>query len=129
MKQSVLNIKCWLITSIMLLTGAYIVPASAENNYYEINGIWYQLYGNSQTPIARVVSSFYYEPTDEYKTISYKGNIDIPDVVNFEGTEYQAQIDTYSFYQCDEMVSVTIPNSFTYIRIIISTFFHTIQSK
>ena len=115
MKQSVLNIKCWLITSIMLLTGAYIVPASAENNYYEINGIWYQLYGNSQTPIARVVSSFYYEPTDEYKTISYKGNIDIPDVVNFEGTEYQAQIDTYSFYQCDEMVSVTIPSSFTYI--------------
>lgn len=115
MKQGLFNIKCWLVTSIMLLTEAYILPASAENNYYEINGIWYQLYSNSQTPIARVVSSFYYEPISGYKTINYKGNIEIPDMVNFGGTEYHTQIDAYSFYQCDEMVSVTIPKSVTYM--------------
>ena len=47
---------------------------------------------------------------------TYSGNVTIPEWVLYSGKSYiVAGVGAFSFYQCSSLISVTIPNSVTYI--------------
>ena len=55
---------------------------------------------------------------NDYSSYSneYSGDIVIPESVTYNGKSYPiASIDDYAFYACDNLLSVTIPNTITYI--------------
>lgn len=68
----------------------------------EINGLWYELV--SKTKEAKVI---------QYKNdIKYSGDIVIPEIVEYEGVNCSVtNIGESAFYNCDNLTSITIPNS------------------
>ena len=96
--------------------GTYeIVVSGAEATNYDItyvngtltieggiNGIFYEFNGDK----AIVVASPY----------KYQGNVVIPASVNYNGKEYSvSSIGSKAFYDCSDLISITIPNSLTSI--------------
>ena len=83
-------------------------------NRYEINGIcysWYSGMGDTFTVTYKGDSYNAYKPEDQYK-----GDIVIPETVEFEGKTYRVtKIDSYAFYSDPELTSVKIPNTITNI--------------
>ena len=79
-----------------------------EGNLYQgvvINGICYNLIDDvfKATVVANASSK-------------YSGNINIPESVTYEGKSYQVTtIGERAFYKCDNLTSVTVPNSVTSI--------------
>ena len=64
----------------------------------EIDGIYYNL--NSTNKTAEVTSGY------------YTGNITIPAIIVHEGSQYEVtSIGIFAFFQCSELMSVTIPSS------------------
>ena len=67
-----------------------------------INGINYNLY--SPTKTATVIQA------------PYSGNVNIPSQVTYSGVTYTVKsIDNQAFENCSNLISVTIPNSVTFI--------------
>lgn len=102
------------LSLIVLFFGNSVMVANAQN--IERNGIWYQLqdlnqYGNGY--IANVIN--YYIIDDMWYYFKYKGDIVIPDVITYEGIEYETNLNNYVIYDCDELTSVTIPRSVSWI--------------
>ena len=81
-----------------------MMPLVANADAVEINGIYYNIVPKSKA--AEVTSS----PTN------YSGAISIPSFVTYGGTAYSVtSIGEKAFYLCDNLTSVTIPNSVTSI--------------
>ena len=90
----------------IILLAMMLLPMVAGAENVEINGIWYEL--ASAGKWARVIQ----KPNYEY----YKGSVDIPESVTYGGTEYRVEIiESSAFRGCNELTSITIPNSISNI--------------
>ena len=77
-----------------------LLPMMASADVVEIDGLYYNLISKVKT--AEVTSN----PN------RYSGNVNIPEKVKHEGTEYSVtNIGEFAFRECTELTSVTIPNS------------------
>ena len=89
-----------LLLSILMM----LLPLLANAESVEINGIYYNL--STETNTAEVT----------YGPDYYSGDIVIPETVNYEGISYSVtSIGNGTFFNCDELTSITIPNSVTSI--------------
>ena len=80
------------------------LPLTATASSVTVNGINYYINGNNATIDGP-------ENPDELS-----GDIIFPASINYNGNEYPVTtIDGYAFLGCDNITSVTIPNSITYI--------------
>ena len=97
----------------ILLTAALqlcCLAASAQTKV-EIDGIWYNLY--SETEQAEVT---YTGSSDDENWNEYSGSITIPATVTHEGMEYSVtRIGDYAFEGCYDLTDITIPESVTSI--------------
>ena len=90
----------------LLLYWGLTISCISQSYSVEINGIYYDLYSNGYQ--AEVVKS----PDNN----RYRGNIDIPSTITYEGTTYDVTIIGYgAFEQCKDVTSISIPNSVTEI--------------
>ena len=86
------------------------LPMLASAEPVEIDGIWYRL--DAKTKEAYVT----YNPTVEWNTGSYYGEIVIPASVTYENVKYNVTgIGVQAFKNSYSLTSVTIPNSITSI--------------
>ena len=80
-----------------------MVGAKALADTFTVNGIKYQTINASTVMVVANANS----PT-------YSGDIDIPSSVTYDATTYSVTgIGGYAFYYCEDLTSVTIPNSVT----------------
>ena len=94
-------------TTILLL--ALLLPATAAAYDFEMDGIYYSIYGNTA-----IVT--YKGPNINNTNNDYSGSVVIPATVTHNGTTYQVTtIGVYAFYRCTGLTSVVIPNSVTAI--------------
>jgi hypothetical protein len=94
--------------TIILLLSLLSVLNSFAQGFFESDSIRYQLNTSPHSPKnVRVVSLI---------NDRYKGDIEIPAYVVFDGVEYAVkEIDAEAFYGCREMTSVSIPEGITRI--------------
>ena len=93
-----LNVKLMALTVLMSMVGA-----KALADTFTVNGIKYQTINASTVMVVANANS----PT-------YSGDIDIPSSVTYDATTYSVTgIGGYAFYYCEDLTSVTIPNSVT----------------
>ena len=93
------------ITSTLLLL-ALLLPGTATAYDFEVDGIYYLIFNNE----AVVTSGNSWEWDWEYG--SYSGDVTIPESVTYDGTTYSVTaIDHRAFTNCNELTSVSIPNS------------------
>lgn len=92
----------------LLLTLLMFLPILASAQEVEIDGLWYNLFPDNHT--AEVI---------RYKNgIKYSGNVVIPNKVISNGVNYVVnKIHRTTFHNCDEMTSISIPNSVTTIEV------------
>ena len=97
-----------LITSAIMLM-ALLLPATAVAHDIEVDGIYYNINGDEATVTFR--GTYTHSYSDEYT-----GDVTIPSAVTYGGTTYAVTaIGESAFLFCDEVTSVTIPNSVTSI--------------
>lgn len=97
MKKKLLNL-------LLTLLGSTTLHASLSAN---IDGIYYRLYGNSNTAMVTYGST---------NVDSYSGDVIIPSTVIYEGDIYMVtSIGELAFCDCSSLTSITIPNSITSI--------------
>ncbi len=95
-----------LLLLIALLAAA--LPASAKDNLFFYNDLKYKILSEVQKTVAVITNG-----SDYYK---YSGDIVIPETVIYAHSTYTVtEIDDYAFQYCNELTSVTIPNSVTSI--------------
>ena len=88
--------------SIMLLT--LLLPATANAYDFEVDGIYYNYFNVGNTV----------EVTYSPNSKGYSGDVTIPPVVTFNGSTYSVTaIGEGAFNRCDNLTSVSIPNSVT----------------
>ena len=81
---------------LLLLVALLPMAANAFDAY--IDGIYYNFFGNEATVT----------PGD-YK---YSGDVVLPESVIYNGQNYRVTtIDSYSFYECSGLISITIPTT------------------
>ena len=98
------TIKTWLITIAVLLCGTTTLEAETV----QIEGIWYILSDYIESNVVQVTSS-----TDGTK---YAGTVIIPSTVEYNNKTYTVTgINVGAFKNCNELNSVTIPESVTSI--------------
>lgn len=98
------TIKTWLTTIAMLLCGTTTLEAETV----QIEGIWYILSDYTESNVVQVTSS-----TDGTK---YTGTVIIPSAVEYNNKTYTVTgINVGAFKNCNELNSVTIPESVTSI--------------
>ncbi len=87
-----------------------LLPFLANAETVEIDGIWYTLIPKGN--VAEVTKN----PSDDFYTGSYSGEIIIPEKITYEGKEYPVKkIGDYAFHPCHDLNMITIPNSVTSI--------------
>ncbi len=91
-------------TTFLLL--ALLLPATATAYDFEVDGIYYFIYNNE----AIVTNGNSWGWDWEYG--SYAGDVTIPETVTYDGTTYSVTgISSSAFANCNELTSVSIPNS------------------
>ncbi len=95
------NFKHWLATMAVLLCS---VAANAED--FEVGGIYYRISSESDRTVT---------VTHSYPYGGYSGkNVEIPSSVMHNGVTYRVtEIDLMAFYDCNDIKSITLPNSIT----------------
>ena len=92
-----------------LLLLALLLPAAAAAHDFEVGGIYYNINGDEATVTFR--GTYTHSYSDEYT-----GDVTIPSTVTYGGITYAVTaIGERAFLFCDEVTSVTIPNSVTSI--------------
>ena len=77
---------------------------------FEVDGIYYQITAENEVALTFA--------DDSYTTVSdeYTGDVVIPQTVTYQNKLYDVtSIADFAFCFCDEMISITIPNSVTSI--------------
>ena len=98
------NAKLWLMTIVLLLCSLMV---SAQT---EVNGIYYNLF-HDMTAVVTYRGSYANEYFNEYT-----GEVTIPSTITYEGNTYRVtSIDNYTFYQCEYLTSIIIPEGVTSI--------------
>ena len=99
------------------LKDSYTIPATEPEAtkdpvFMEVDGIRYGNDPNSNPHTVWVAEKLDYDTMKG----TYKGDIVIPSQITYEGTTYMVTtIGAYSFYNCQELLSVSIPNGVTQI--------------
>ncbi len=94
----------------LLLFLMMLLPMVASADRVKIDGLYYNLI--SKDNIAEVVNT----PTIEERSELYAGDIIIPSVISYQGTDYKVvKIGDDAFHQSYNLKSVVIPNSVTAI--------------
>ena len=89
-------------TTLLLL--ALLLPATAVAFDFSVDGIYYNITGDSTVEVTSRV---------QYSA-DYKGDVTIPATVSYSGTDYNVTaIGETAFMGCHEMTSLSIPNSVT----------------
>ena len=104
MKKIAINL---LLTLLLSMVG---LQAYAEFSIIriQVDGLYYNL--DKENHLAEVT----YMPA--YLEETYKGDIEIPSVIDYEGSKYNVKyIGWRAFYNCFWLTSITIPNSVTFI--------------
>ena len=92
---------------ILLLFVVFLLPLLASAYDFKSGGIYYNIVDNNTVSVTYGKSQY----------SSYSGDIVIPRQVTYNGkTYYVRQIGNHSFFYCDYLTSVTIPNTVTYIN-------------
>lgn len=93
------------LRTVALLALLWVLPqAHTAAQEFEVDGIWYSVLSEGG---AQVIAN----PDNSVYTHS---EVILPETVSYEGTEYAVtEIGASAFYQCADMVSVTIPKSIT----------------
>ena len=92
-------------TALLLL--ALLLPATATAYDFEVDGIYYDINGVEATVTYG---------NDIWISGSYHGDVNIPDEVTYNGKTYSVTaIGSNAFWCCNDLTSVTIPNSVTII--------------
>ena len=95
------------LTKHIYLTLALILPTASLAYDFEVDGIYYNIYGN----IVSVTDA-----DGNRETPNYSGDVIIPATVTYNGTTYSVtSIDRFAFYHCVELSSIDIPNSVTFL--------------
>lgn len=95
-------------TTILML--ALLMPTFATAHSFEVDGIYYNIKDNEAAVTYK--GSSYNQNSDRYT-----GDLTIPATVTYNGNTYAVTtIDLYAFYKCNNLTSVTIPNSVTSIK-------------
>ena len=108
------------IIQLTLLLVAILVPATAssiQRYQFESDCVYYKIVGNEAMVTCMYDNSYYDEDyyVNDYSS-DYSGFVVIPETVYYNGITYPVTaIDSYTFYQCSGLTSVTIPNSVTSI--------------
>lgn len=93
----------------ILLLLAILMPATTAAYDFSYQGIYYDIYGDE-------VAVTYKEFPDYNGHGVYSGDVTIPDSVRFFTKTYPVAGITFSaFYGCNELTSITIPNTVRYI--------------
>jgi len=88
----------------IIIVFACLLPMETFAEKVEIDGIYYNL--NLSQAYASVLSG----------PDKYKGNVNIPENITYSGNNYKVKIiGNYAFQDCQDLTSVTIPNSVTVI--------------
>ena len=97
-----------LLTLFSLIVSTTLLAYDAE-----IDGIYYNFSGDEAEVTYNRVAGKYNMPSPDYS-----GVIEIPSSVSYEGKTYSVtSIGMYSFYGCDALVSINIPESVTSIGV------------
>lgn len=94
----------------VILALATLLPTIVTAHNFEVGGIYYNIDGNEAT-VTYKGSSY-----DQYSD-RYTGDLTIPATVTYNGNTYTVtDIGIYAFYKCNNLTSVTIPESVTSIN-------------
>lgn len=89
---------------------AVLLPANAIAYNFEVDGIYYDIYGEEVTVTAKEYDVFSGYSSD------YTGNVSIPANVFWNGHNYSVtKIGDEAFCNCDGLTNISIPNSITSI--------------
>ena len=95
------------IIKLSLLLLALLLPATANAYDFEVDGIYYEFYGNNATVT---------DADGNWDTPDYSGDVTIPETVTYNGMTYSVTaIGDGAFFCCSGLNSVNIPNSVTLI--------------
>ncbi len=106
------------IIQLTLLLVAILVPATAssiQRYQFESDCVYYKIVGNEAMVTCMYDNSYYdedYYDYVNYYSSDYSGFVVIPETVYYNGILYPVTaIDSYAFYECSGLTSITIPNS------------------
>lgn len=89
----------------VILALATLLPTIVTAHNFEVDGIYYNIKGNEAT-VTYKGSSY-----DQYSD-RYTGDLTIPATVTYNGNTYTVtDVGIYAFYKCNNLTSVTIPES------------------
>jgi len=109
------NMKKWLILPWCIACAGSLCAHDFEHAY-KSNVIYYNFISSEQN----TVEVTYNEAQSGFSN-SYKGNVEIPASVEYNGTTYTVTcIGKYAFYECDELTSLSLPPT---IKRILSDFY------
>ena len=95
--------------TLFLILSVFSISQVVQAYSFEVNGIYYDKSGNNVYVTRKYVN------VNNYASY-YKGNVNIPSTVSYEGTTYTViGIKSFAFDACTGLNSVTIPNTVTTI--------------
>ena len=100
-----------IITKLLILTAVLSAGTNIYAYDFEVDGIYYNIISSTEKTIEVT-----YENVSESNYSDCFGNVVIPDQVTYNSNTYRViAIGDEAFEDCDEMTSITIPNSVTSI--------------
>lgn len=89
-----------LISKMLMVAAVLSVSANALAYEFQVGGICYEIFSSTIVKVVRRSGNF------------YSGNVRIPEQVSYDNITYNVRyIDSYAFAYCNNLTSLTIPNS------------------